>query len=132
MAFRLYSTDDGHVPAWEYLPASSIKPEVGMGLALDEASGFLKASATPTHICMRTEGAAVAEGTILPCVKITDDQIWENGLYSSAPNAKVGLKVDVSATGLWVNAAASTNGNFLITYLSGTEMDSIARGRFVK
>lgn len=132
MAFKLYSTDDGHVPAWEYLPVSSIKPEVGMGLAADEGTGLLKASAIPTHICMRTEDAAVAEGTLIPCVVINDNQVWQNGFYNNSPNAKVGMKCDVSATGLWVNGTATVNGNFEINYLSGTTMDSTVRGRFVK
>lgn len=132
MAFKLHSTDDGHVPAWENFPVSSLKPEVGMGLALDEATGLMKASALPTHICMRTEGAAVAEGTMIPCVKIHPNQIWESRLYSAAPDAKIGIKADLSSTGLYVNGKSATNANFLITYLSDTVINSVVRGRFVK
>ena len=132
MSFKLYSTDDGHVPAWEYLPVSSITPKVGMGLAADATTGLFAPSAVPTHISMRTETDAIAEGTMIPCVKIADDQVWENRLYSDAPNAKTGHKVDLDATGKWVNAKTTENANFLITYLEGNELDDVVRGRFVK
>lgn len=132
MAFRLYSTDDGHVPAWEYYECSAMKPEVGMGMAFNEGTGKLEASARPVVVCMRDEDAAVEAGTKIPVVRITPDQVWESGFYSAAPNAKVGTRCDVSATGLWVAGAATVNSNFEITYLSGTAMDSVVRGRFVK
>lgn len=130
MAFKLYSTDDGHVPAWEYLPVDNIKPEVGLGLAFGD-NGKLKASATPTHICMRTETDYVGSNAVLPVVKISEDQVWESRLYSAAASAQIGDKADISSSGLWVNAASSTNGNFQITYLEDTAMDSVVRGRFV-
>ncbi|MBQ4092568.1 MAG: hypothetical protein IJC82_04585 [Firmicutes bacterium] len=132
MAFKLYSTDDGHVPAWEYLPVSSIKIEAGLALAADASSGLMAASATPTHICMRSEAEAVAEGTMIPCVKIAPDQVWENMLYNNATSAKVGGYADVNTTGQYIDAKNVTNSTFLITYLEGTTMASAVRGRFVK
>ena len=47
MAFMLHTTDDGHIPAWEYLPCSAITPKVGM--ALTQSSGKL-AVATGTTV----------------------------------------------------------------------------------
>ena len=131
MSFKLYSTDDGHVPAWEYLPVSAMKPMVGVGLAAN-GKGLLTASAVPTHICMRTEENDVAEGTLIPCVKIDNDQVWETVLYSDAAAAKVGVLADVDPSGRWVTAEEITKQNFLITYIEGNTMASPLRGRFVK
>lgn len=130
MAFKLYSTDDGHVPAWEYLPVDNIQTEVGLGLAFGE-NGKLVVSDIPTHICMHTNKEYVGSDAVLPVVKISEDQIWESGLYSAAASAQIGDKVDLSASGLWVDAASATNGNFQITYLEGTALNSVVRGRFV-
>lgn len=133
MAFRLYSTDDGRVPAWEYFECGEMKPEVGMGLAPDESTGQLVASAVPAYICMRQEDANVAAGTKIPVVRIAPDQVWESGFYgNSNPSAKVGMKCDVSTSGLWVEGTEQVNSNFEITYLTGTTMESVVRGRFVK
>lgn len=131
MAIKLYSTDDGHVPAWEYLPAGEFQPQVGMGVAAD-SNGRLKASAVPTHIAMRTEGTTLDGTTSIPVVKIAADQVWESTLYSAAASAKVGMKVDLSSNGLWVDATKTTTGNFLITYLENTIRNSVVRGRFVE
>lgn len=131
MAFKLYSTDDGHVPGWEYLTSGAIKPQVGLGVELKPDTGKLGVSQVPNYIIMRTEEATVNEGTVLPAVKITEDQVWESRLYSAATSAKVGMKVDLSESGLWVDATKTSKGNFLITYLEGTYKNSLVRGRFV-
>ena len=74
--FIPYKTDDGRVPAWEYLPASAITPKVGLALVL--TSGQLaKASGTtkPTYICMTEKDAAVTAGEIIPVVRVNADMI---------------------------------------------------------
>lgn len=131
MAFRLYSTDDGHVPAWEYYESTAIQPQVGQGMAFN-SSGQLVVSATPEFICMREEAAAVEAGTKIPVVRINDNQVWETVLYSDANAAKVGVLADVDPEGMWVTAEDITNQNFMITYVEGTTMGSPLRGRFVK
>lgn len=131
MAFKLYSTDDGHVPGWEYLTSGAIKPQVGLGVELNPNTGKLRVSQVPNYIVMRTEDATVKDGTVLPAVKITEDQVWESRLYSAATSAKVGMKVDLSESGLWVDATKTNKCNFLITYLEGTYKNSLVRGRFV-
>lgn len=130
MAFRLYATDDGHVPAWEYLPADSIKPQVGMGLVLN-TNGKLAISNQPSHICMCTIDKYLDSGTEIPVVKIAPDQVWENQI-DAATTFTIGDKVDITASGIYIDADASTNGNFLITYLAGQAMGDVVRGRFVK
>lgn len=132
MAILLYSTDDGHVPAWEFLPASGdITLEVGMGMAFG-SDGTLTASAKPTHICMKdSEGMTTAGGDLVPVVRIAEDQVWESTLYTAATSAKVGNEVDLSANGKWVDATKTTNKNFRIEYLENTIRDSVVRGRFI-
>ncbi len=129
MAFKLYSTDDGHVPAWEYLPCSAMKPQIGMGLAVNETTGLLAVSTTPKYIAMRVEDKNVASGTLIPVVKIAPDQVWESALASAA-NVKAGKAVDVASGGLLVDATATANKNFTLTYLAGTAEGSAVRGRF--
>lgn len=136
MAFKLYSTDDGHVPAWEYHTiASGTKVAVGTGMAFDE-SGKLVASKLPTHICMVETAdpkTGIAADMIGPVVRIAPDQIWENNFYSDVSAAPVpGTKVDVADNPLYVDGTKNVNANFEITYVSGRLMSDIVRGRFVK
>lgn len=132
MAFKLYSTNDGHVPAWEYVECSAIAPKVGMAMALNE-SGQLVASQLPTYVCMREEEAAVAAGTKIPVVRIAPDQVWENVLYTDvSAGANAGDKVDLATSGIYVDGAKSVNANFEITYAAGSLMGDVVRGRFVK
>lgn len=131
MAFKLYSTDDGHVPAWEYYECSAMTPLCGMAMALD-SNGQLVASAQPKYICMRQEETAVEAGTKIPVVRITPDQIWENILFSDASAAKVGGFADVDSTGKWVDAKDPENNTMEIVYLTGTTLTDHVRVRFVK
>ena len=131
MAFRLYSTDDGHVPAWEYYECTAIQPQVGQGMAFN-TSGQLVVSATPEFICMREEDAPVEAGTKIPVVRISEDQVWETVLYSDSAAAKVGLVADVDPSCRWVTAEDMVREVFLITYIEGKTMASPLRGRFVK
>lgn len=131
MAFRLYSTDDGHVPAWEYFECSAMTPKLGMCMALN-ASGQLEASVTPTFVCMRDEEAAVEAGTKIPVVRIAADQIWEAGFYSAPKNYTPGSKADVSTDGKWLQATTVANNTCEIVYATGNTMDDLARVRFLK
>ncbi|HMM05258.1 MAG TPA: hypothetical protein PKD52_01075 [Clostridiales bacterium] len=132
MAFQLYSTDDGHVPAWEYLPCKAITPKVGLCLAFDTVSEQLQVSDTPEYICMRAENAAVAAGTLIPVIRITKEMVFESALDAANANLKAGSLVDVDATGLLVDADSSADKVFQITALNGTAAGSSVRGRFVK
>lgn len=130
MAFMLFSTDDGHMPAWEYLAIdTSCKPQVGMGMAIG-TNGRLNVSTQPEYICMRTQETYPQNGDVCPVIKITPGQIWES-ILDAATSFSVGTKADLTTSGLYVDADASTNGTFLITYLGGTAMADPVRGRFV-
>lgn len=136
MAFKLYSTDDGHVPAWEYHTiASGAKVAVGTGMAFDE-NGKLVASKLPTHICMVETAdpkTGIAADMIGPVVRIAPDQIWESALYTDASaGVTPGKKVDIADNPVYVDGAKSVNSNFEITYAAGSLMGDVVRGRFVK
>lgn len=132
MAFQLYSTDDGHVPAWEYLPCEAITPKVGLCLAFDTTSEQLQVSEKPEYICMREEAAAVDAGTLIPAIRVTKDIVFASSLDAANEALTVGSLVDVDATGLLVDADSSTDDVFQLTYMDGTATGAAVRGRFVK
>lgn len=129
--FMLHQVDDGHVPPWEYFPCEAITPHVGLCLAFDTVSQQLQVSETPEYICMREEKAAVAAGTVIPVVKIAKELTWESVL-DGATALTVGSLVDVDSTGLLIDADSTSDKVFQITYLEGTALGSVVRGRFVK
>lgn len=131
MAFRLYSTDDGRVPAWEYLPCTAIRPRMGLCLDLSSTSGQLAISDTPSYICMREEEASVSAGTLIPVVKIQKDQIWESEL-DGATALKVGAAIDVDSTGLLIDGDSTTDKVFILTTIESAAAGGTVRGRFVK
>lgn len=133
MAFMLYSTDDGHVPAWEYQTIKAgVQPEVGKGMALD-AAGKMVVSTSPTHICMMFAEAALAADTEAPFVKITEDQVWENVFYMSPlKTVNIGAVLGISDSGKYVDGDKDTDGVFSLSYVGGQNMGDTVRGRFVK
>ena len=85
----LYSTDNGHVPPWEYLQVSQAK--VGVGMAW--SGGELVPSADPTYICM--SDAPEANG-LTPCVEINETQVWS---IDSDVDFVIGVTMDLSDDG---------------------------------
>ena len=137
MAFKLYSTDDGHVPAWEYFTvASGVKAEVGLGLAFNGA-GKLIASKTPTHICMmQAETETLGADTVAPVVTICSDQVWESQLHVKPDSVLYpGMKVGLSTSALYVDPDNDTDDVFEITNIAPDLADQVilapVRGRFV-
>ena len=133
MAFMLYGTDDGHVPAWEYQKIKAgVKPEVGTGMAHD-AAGKMVVSATPTHICMMFAEAALAADTEAPFVKIAADQVWENVFYMSPLSTiSPGMALGLDDGGKYVDPDNTSDKVFSLTYVAGQSMGDTVRGRFVK
>lgn len=128
--FIPYKTDDGRVPAWEYLPASAITPKVGLALVL--TSGQLaKASGTtkPTYICMTEKDAAVTAGEIIPVVRVNADMILETTFSAAATSVVPGAKVTVATDGMQVTGT-TTDGIAEVVELDGTTAGSKVRVRF--
>lgn len=143
MAFLLHSIDDGHVPAWEYLPVAGIKPKVGM--ALIQSSGNLAIATggnAPTYISMVEKNITCAPGDIIPVIRVTKDMIFETTFSATATSLKRGDKVTLHASsGLQITAnktettgsgdnAVTTNGVAEIVSMDGAASGSAVRVRF--
>ena len=132
MAFMLHSTDDGHVPAWEYkLMKAGETPQVGLGVAFDGAGKIIK-SKKPTHICMHTAEAALAADAMVPVIAIAPDQVWESMLYMT-PLAAVheGTVMGLSDSALYVDPDNTADDVFRVDYVEDQTMGAAVRGRFV-
>lgn len=123
MAFLIHSIDDGHVPAWEYLPCSAITPKVGM--ALTQSSGNLAiatGTTAPTYISMVEKGAAVTAGTLIPVIRVSKDIIFETTLSASGTSLNKGDKVTLHASsGLQVTATTTSGVAEVIDFPDGTQ-----------
>jgi len=133
MAFTVYKTDDGHVPATEYLPAGAITPKVGMLLYVN--SGLLTAaggSHAPKYVCMTQRSAAVSSGTKIPVIRITPDIIFKTEA-DGAGTAVIGGLYDIASGGMKVDIDASTYDNFELTgaEASSTVSGTVLYGRIV-
>lgn len=139
MAFLLHSMDDGHVPVWEYLPVSAIKPKVGM--ALTQSDGNLAIAAgvvAPTYISMAEKTETCSAGDVIPVIRVTKDMIFETTFSAAATSLKCGDKVSLHASsGLQVTAnKTETVGNNSvpgvaeIISMDGTAAGSTVRVRF--
>lgn len=118
-------------PAVEYLPAGAITPKFGMAVALNSSTGYLAASAKPTHISVMEASAALAAGTLIPVIRISDNIVFESTLDGTT-TLKAGALADVDSTGMLIDGDGSTNKVFLIEVIEGTAQGSKVRGRFVR
>ena len=126
----VHSTDSGAVHPWEYMPAAAGTYQAGQMLTTKNGalSPFSAAmTTTPGYICMAN--ITVAEGDNIPVTRIQKDAVYETRLSAKAESAAIGAKLQVSAGGLQVDAAAA--GTFELTYVDGTEAGNMVRGRFV-
>ncbi len=130
MSFLPVKTDTGASTPWEHLTAAAGAYKVGQLLSV--TGGKLTAitaasTTTPPYVCMAD--ATVADGELLPVVRVNEDAIYETTLSAAAASAKVGTKLEVSAGGLEADAAAT--GTFeVVTIMEGTAKGDTVRGRF--
>lgn len=128
--FTFHKTDTGAVAPWEYLPAAAGAYEVGQLLTVTDgklAAIEAACQTTPPYLCMSNREAA--DGEILPVVRVSSDTILQTTLSEAAADAAVGDKLEVTAGGLQVDAAAA--GTFEVTAMDGTEAGDTVYGRFV-
>ncbi len=128
--FLIFTTDDGRMLPWEYLPASAITPKVG--LALYQTGGNLAvASGTtkPTYISMREEETPLTTGDLIPVVRVQPDVVFETTLSAAAEGLQVGQKVTIAGDGLQVTGT-TTSGVAEVIGFEGTEAGDRVRVRF--
>ena len=127
--FSPHKTDTGAVLPWEYMPAAAGTYQAGQ--LLNAVSGSLTpvsaaSTTTPGYLCMAN--ITVTAGELVPVTRIQHTAIYETQLSAEAADAAEGTKLQVSAGGLQVDAAAT--GSFEITYIEDTAAGSMVRGRF--
>lgn len=127
--FSPHKTDTGAVLPWEYMPAAAGTYQAGQ--LLNAKNGSLTpvsaaSTTTPGYLCMAN--ITVTAGQLVPVTRIQHTAIYETQLSAEAASAAEGTKLQVSAGGLQVDAAAA--GSFEVTYIEGTAAGSMVRGRF--
>ncbi len=127
--FTIHKHDTGSRQPWEFLAAAAGTYKVGQALSVNAGAVAPVAAAlatTPPYICMAD--VTVAEGDQIPVIRTTSNVIYETALTVEAADAKVGSKLQVSAGGLGVDAAAA--GTFEVTAIEDTAAGSVVCGRF--
>ena len=127
--FSPHKTDTGAVLPWEYMPAAAGTYQAGQLLNAKNGSLTPVSAASPTtpgYLCMAN--ITVTAGQLVPVTHIQHTAIYETQLSAEAADAAEGTKLQVSAGGLQVDAAAA--GSFEVTYIEDTAAGSMVRGRF--
>jgi hypothetical protein len=127
--FSPHKTDTGAVLPWEYMPAAAGTYQAGQLLNAKNGSLTPVSAASPTtpgYLCMAN--ITVTAGQLVPVTRIQHTAIYETQLSAEAADAAEGTKLQVSAGGLQVDAAAA--GSFEVTYIEDTAAGSMVRGRF--
>lgn len=128
MSFLPHQSDNGLQP-WEYYPAAAGSYTVGQMLTMKDGQLTPQTEAsttTPPYLCMAS--VTVTDGQLVPVIRVTRDVIFETQLSAAAEAAVVGSKLQVSAGGLQVDAAAA--GTFEVVFLEGTDAGATVCGRF--
>lgn len=126
--FLPHKSDNGLQP-FEYYPAAAGTYEIGQ--LLNVTDGKLAAinaasKTTPAYVSMGQ--GTMADGDVLPVIRVNHEIIFETTLSAEAANAKLGSLLEVSAGGKQVDAANA--GTFEVVYIEGTAANSIVHGRF--
>ena len=97
--FIPYSSEDGRVQPWQYLPATAIKPSVGMALVLSSGKLAIATGTTkPTYISMYEAQNTLTAGDIIPVIPVERDQIFETTNSASLSGVNIGAKVTLHAS----------------------------------
>lgn len=128
--FNIHKHDTGARQPWEYMAAAAGTYKAGQALTTtggNVAPITAALKTTPPYICMAD--VTVEAGQVLPVIRVTDKAIYATELSAEAAAAVVGTKLEVSAGGLQVDAAAA--GTFEVTAIEGTAAGSVVYGRFI-
>lgn len=128
--FKIYSVDDGRVPAIEYLPAGAITPKVGMALTQTSGNLALATGTTkPTYISMCERETACTAGDLIPVIRVQPDVIFEAPCSAAFTSVKLGSKVTLHTDALQVTAT-TTDGIAEVVHIADTAAGSAIRVRF--
>lgn len=127
--FFPHKSDAGAVLPWEYMPAAEGTYQAGQLLnAKDGTLNPISAASTttPGYLCMAN--VTVTAGQVVPVTRVKNDVIYETQLSAEAADAAAGVKLQVSAGGLQVDAGAA--GTFEVCDIEDTAAGSVVHGRF--
>lgn len=128
--FTPHKRDTGALQPWENIPAAAGTYQVGQLLNVTDGKlAAISAAETDTPAYLSMYSGTVADGQMLPVIRVNSRIVFETALTAEAAAAKVGSKLQVSAGGLGVDAAAT--GSFEITYIEDTAAGSRVCGRFI-
>lgn len=128
--FMIHTTDDGHLPGTELLPASAMTPKLGMALTMSAGKlAIASGTTTPTYICMCERKEACAAGDLIPVVRVNHDMIFETTFSAAATSIVPGTKVTLHTDGLSVTAT-TTSGVAEVVEMLGAASGDAVRVRF--
>lgn len=128
--FKIFSTDDGRVPAIEYLPAGAITPKIGMALTQTSGNLALATGTTkPTYISMCERETACTAGDLIPVIRVQPDILFETTCTAALTSVKLGDRVTLHTDALQVTAT-TTSGVAEVVHMDGTAVGSTVRVRF--
>ena len=129
--FIPHSIEDGHVPAFEYLPCSAITPKIGMALTMSSGNLAIATGTTkPSYISMMEKDAACTAGDIIPVIRVTEDIIFEVTNSASLSGVSVGAKVTLHASNGMQVTGTTASGVAEIVNKSGDASGSRVLVRF--
>lgn len=126
--FVPHKSDNGLQP-FEYYPAAAGTYAIGQLLNVSDGKLTAVAAASPTTPAYVSMGQGdLADGDVLPVIRVNHEMIFETTLSAEAADAKLGTKLQVSAGGLQVDATAA--GTFEVVHIEDTAAGSTVHGRF--
>lgn len=131
MAFHIFSTDDGRVPAIEYLPCGAITPKIGM--ALVQTSGNLAiatGTSKPAYISMCERDSACTAGERIPVMRVQPDIIYETTNSAAFTSINRGDKVTLHASDGMQVTATTASGVAEVVDFDDTVIGSRVKVRF--
>lgn len=126
--FLPHKSDNGLQP-FEYYAAAAGTYEIGQLLnAVDGKLTPIAEASTTTPAYVSMGQGALADGQLLPVIRINHEMVFQTTLSAETAGAKLGAKLQVSAGGKEVDGAAA--GTFEVTCAEGTAASSVVYGRF--
>jgi hypothetical protein len=102
------------------------------GQALVLSSGRLTncgATTTPQYIAQKTVDAATSSTEYVPCIMVTEEQVWKSKANATVASTLVGAKVTLHTDGLLVTATTAS-GVFEIVSTDGATDGGVVKGMF--
>jgi len=107
--FRIHTTDDGRVPAFEYMAAEGLVPKIGMALVMAEGKlSMAGATVMPQYISMCEKEGACGEGDVIPVIRVGADIIFGAESEEDMAAVDIGDKVTLSADAMGVTATTAS------------------------